>query len=100
MDGRTARSLTIQGDRIEALDADGAADVDLDGACVLPGFTDSHVHFPSWAASLEQIDLHGVGSLEEALAMVRQGLAEQQGMVRGFGWRDAEWTEKPSTAAL
>jgi predicted amidohydrolase YtcJ len=102
MDGATARSITVEGDRIAALDRDGSPEVDLDGACVLPGFTDSHVHFPSWAASLEQIELHGVSSLAEALALVRAAVAGlPEGIwVRGFGWRDADWEAAPTTADL
>ena len=34
--------------------------VDLGGRCVLPGFTDSHVHFPTWALALRQVRLEGV----------------------------------------
>ena len=33
--------------------------VDLGGRCVLPGFTDSHVHFPTWALALRQVRLEG-----------------------------------------
>jgi predicted amidohydrolase YtcJ len=99
MDGGTAASVTIEGDRIAALDASGRPDVDLHGACVLPGFTDSHVHFPTWAASLDQVDLHGASSLAEALQRVRGALA-QPGWIRGFGWLDADWEAEPTTAAL
>jgi predicted amidohydrolase YtcJ len=99
MDGGTARSIAIEGDRIASLDVDGTPDIDLGGACVLPGFTDSHVHFASWAASLDQVELHGVHSLAEALSIVR-GSLDGSGWVRGFGWRDADWEAPPSTAAL
>ena len=49
-------SVLIRDGMIEALDVDaaaGAETVDLGGggACVLPGFTDAHVHFPSWAST-------------------------------------------------
>ena len=49
-----AAALAIAGDRV----AGGVGThetalasperVDLGGRCVLPGFTDSHVHFPTW----------------------------------------------------
>ena len=29
--------------------------VDLGGRCVLPGFTDSHVHFPTWALARHDV---------------------------------------------
>src|SRR6187399_1062515 len=44
--------------------------VDLGGRCVLPGFTDSHVHFPTWSLAQRQVKLEGTGTLEEALARV------------------------------
>ena len=43
--------------------------VDLGGRCVLPGFTDSHVHFPTWALSQNDVQLHGCGSLAEGLTI-------------------------------
>ncbi|WP_143443434.1 amidohydrolase family protein, partial [Klebsiella pneumoniae] len=49
--------------------------VDLGGRCVLPGFTDAHVHFPSWSLALRQVRLEGTTSLEEALERVRPAVA-------------------------
>ncbi len=44
--------------------------VDLRGRCVVPGFTDAHVHFPTWALARRQVRLEGTRSLEEAVARV------------------------------
>ncbi len=44
--------------------------VDLGGRCVLPGFTDSHVHFPTWSLAQRQVKLDGCASLDEALARI------------------------------
>jgi predicted amidohydrolase YtcJ len=76
--------------------------IDLRGRCVLPGFTDAHVHFPSWALVQREVRLEGTASLEEALARVEEALPTMAagGWLRGFGWRDAEWDEKPTRAAL
>src|SRR5262249_40155948 len=64
--------------------------VDLGGRCVLPGFTDSHVHFPTWAIARRQIRLEGTRSLDEALAHVREAPPVPAGRwLRGLGWRDA-----------
>ncbi|MGH3008742.1 MAG: amidohydrolase [Gaiellaceae bacterium] len=72
--------------------------VDLGGRCVLPGFTDSHVHFPTWALAQKDVRLDGCGSLAEALDRLRG--AERQGTwLRGQGWRDADWPDGPPTAA-
>ncbi len=74
--------------------------VDLGGRCVLPGFTDSHVHFPTWALSQSAVQLHGCASLAEALKRVRE--APRTGSwLRGQGWRDADWPDgRPTRQAL
>src|SRR3990172_6581968 len=72
---------------------------DLGGRCVLPGFTDSHVHFPSWAVARRQVRLEGASSLDDALARVRNAAATA-GHLRGFGWRDADWAIAPTKEAL
>ena len=56
-----ARSLVVVGERIVALDEEpaGARRVDLAGGCLLPGFTDAHVHFPTWAVTRRELQLHG-----------------------------------------
>src|ERR1700747_1295923 len=70
--------------------------VDLGGRCVLPGFTDSHVHFPTWALSQDDVQLHGCASLAEALDRVRA--APRTGScLRGQGGRDADGPDGPPT---
>src|SRR5437764_5148144 len=104
----TARALAIAGDRIagsvgthETALASPEV-VDLGGRCVLPGFTDSHVHFPSWAVAQRQIRLEGAGSLDEALTRIRAGQDElvPGRWLRGQGWRDADWKSPPTRQAL
>jgi hypothetical protein len=76
--------------------------VDLGGRCVLPGFTDSHVHFPTWALAQRHIRLDGCTSLAEALDRIRG--ADQRGTwVLGQGWRFDDWvddSDEPSKEAL
>ena len=70
--------------------------VDLGRRCVLPGFTDSHVHFPTWAVARSDVSLHDCASLAEALGRVRE--APRKGSwLRGQGWRDADWSDGPPT---
>jgi predicted amidohydrolase YtcJ len=70
--------------------------VDLGGRCVLPGFTDSHVHFPTWALARHEVGLHDCESLAEALDRVRA--APRTGSwLRGQGWRDVDWPDGPPT---
>jgi predicted amidohydrolase YtcJ len=85
--------------------ADGASagpTIELGERCLLPGFTDSHVHFPTWSLGLHQARLEGTRSLEEALDRVvaaRERVAPG-GWLRGLGWREGDWTEAPSREAL
>ena len=73
--------------------------VDLRGRCVLPGFTDSHVHFPTWSLAQRDVRLEGVASLEEALQRVRSHPHEGS-WIRGTGWRSASWEHQPTKESL
>jgi predicted amidohydrolase YtcJ len=73
--------------------------VDLRGRCVLPAFTDSHVHFPTWSLAQRDIALDGVRSLAEALDRVERHDSPGP-WVRGTGWRDADWEAAPTKEAL
>ena len=68
--------------------------VDLGGRCVLPGFTDSHVHFPTWALAQRQVRLEGTRSLGEALTRVGEavGSVPEGRWLRGLGWRSGDWS--------
>ena len=66
--------------------------VDLGGRVVLPGFSDAHVHFPTWALAQNEIDLGSSRSLDEALDLLRAAPRPAQGRwLRGYGWRSADW---------
>src|SRR4249920_98201 len=73
--------------------------VDLGGRCVLPGFTDSHVHLPTWSLSQHDVRLEGVSGLAEALERVRDQ-PRRGSWIRGTGWRSAEWDQQPTKQAL
>jgi predicted amidohydrolase YtcJ len=73
--------------------------VDLGGRCVLPGFTDSHVHFPTWSLARREVKLEGASGLAEALERVRVH-PRRGSWIRGYGWRSAEWDEQPTAEAL
>src|SRR5512133_475949 len=66
--------------------------IDLGGRCVLPGFTDSHVHFPTWAVAQREVRLEDTRSLDEALARVRAALPDVRPGIwlLGRGWRSGD----------
>ena len=68
--------------------------VNLGGRCVLPGFSDAHVHFPSWALAQREVRLEDTASLDEALARVSEAAAsvEPGRWLRGRGWRSGDWS--------
>jgi hypothetical protein len=78
--------------------------VNLGGRCVLPGFSDAHVHFPSWALAQREVRLEDTSSLDEALSRVAAavGTAEPGRWLRGRGWRSGDWSPEvePTRQAL
>src|SRR5439155_14075294 len=78
--------------------------VDLGGRCVLPGFSDSHVHFAQWSLAQREVRLERARSLDQAVALVAEAVrhAPAGAWVRGSGWRSAEWSPpiEPTRQAL
>jgi predicted amidohydrolase YtcJ len=105
-----ARALAIAGNRIAGgvgthETALASPDrVDLGGRCVVPGFNDAHVHFPTWALAQRQIRLEGTATLDEALERVAAAMREVPagGWLRGLGWRAGDWSPptEPTKEAL
>jgi len=91
----TAVRLAIDGDRIVAQSGEGRTPVDLGGRCVVPGFTDSHVHFPTWAVARSQVRLEGCRSRQEAVERVRSAAATAPPgrWLIGYGWRNGDWED-------
>lgn len=101
----SSAALAIAGDRIvggvgvheQALPSPDR--VDLGGRCVLPAFTDAHVHFPTWSLARSDVRLDGLESLPEALSRIASHPRHGE-WLRGTGWRDALWAEHPTRTAL
>jgi predicted amidohydrolase YtcJ len=105
-----ARALAIAGDRIaggvgthETMLASPDR-VDLGGRCVLPGFNDSHVHFPTWAVAQRHVRLENAATLNEVLERVAAAARDVQPgrWLRGTGWRSGDWSPpvEPTKEAL
>ena len=73
-------------EEIKALAGPDTAVVDLRGRLMLPGFQDSHLHFPG--RSVNEVDLHGAETLKEFQERLRQ-FAEAHpklSWITGHGW--------------
>ena len=105
-----ARALAIAGDVVAGgvgtheTALPGPERVGLGGRCVLPGFNDAHVHFPTWSVARREIRLEGTRSLEEAVARVAAAAPSvpEGRWLRGFGWRSGDWSPpvEPTKEAL
>jgi len=105
-----ARALAIAGERIAGgagpheTALPGPEVVDLRGRCVVPGFSDAHVHFLQWALARGQLRLEGTRTLDEAVQRVAEAVraAAPGQWVRGTGWRSGDWSPplEPTKEAL
>lgn len=100
-----AGAVAIRGDEIvfvggssDAMDYRGAASriVDLAGATVIPGLVDSHTHVFNLGAKLDQVDLTGVQTEEEAVArIVERAKSVPPGeWIVGRGWDEGAWANR------
>lgn len=107
------RAVAVEGERIVAIGTESqvhemvgsAAElVDLDGASVLPGLYDAHIHTANLAESLSTVDLRGAADLEEALeriAAFERTMPDKVWMIGGR-WDANRWSGRgrPTRQAL
>lgn len=97
-----AQAVAIRGDRIvfvgervnaEAYRRSSTHVIDLNGATVLPGLIDSHVHLPELGAALERVNLVGVQTEVDAVARVaeRAKTTAKGEWIVGWGWDEGAW---------
>jgi predicted amidohydrolase YtcJ len=102
-------AIALRGDRIAALGGDSqiraladsqTEQIDLKGAVVLPGLTDSHLHFEWFSIGLSFVDVE-TDTLEEALGRVAERAARtpKGQWIRGHGWNYTRWGDSFPTAA-
>ncbi|MCB0197714.1 MAG: amidohydrolase [Anaerolineae bacterium] len=92
--GRNADVLNLAGPQTQA--------IDLQGRLLVPGFTDSHVHFLQVAIRRQQVSLYGESDFDEVRRRIRAAV-EQTGpgmWVQGWGWDDNLWDVTPTAALL
>jgi predicted amidohydrolase YtcJ len=97
-----AQAIAVQGDRIVFVGSDTAVQryvgpktrvVDVQGATVVPGMTDSHYHFMGVGARELSFNLEGTKSLADLLARLRERVAAAKPgeWVVGRGWIETFW---------
>tara|TARA_R110002096_G_scaffold5332_4_gene24917 strand:- start:2434 stop:4128 length:1695 start_codon:yes stop_codon:yes gene_type:complete len=69
--------------------------IDLDGAALYPGFTDSHVHVLGVGQREQTHDLSGIQSIAELQAWLEDAATDVDagGVVFGRGWIETHWPE-------
>ncbi len=81
--------------------SDGVRVIDAEGARVVPGLIDAHVHLGSAAYAKSGVDLRGAASRDELLERVREFAAGKaaDAWVYGTGWSAESWDDqRPPTA--
>ncbi len=81
-----------------------AEHLDLAGRCVVPGFTDSHIHFLGYGLNLERVALTGAASLQVVQQRIREAVhvTPHGEWLLGWGWDHSVWPEAhfPDRTAL
>ena len=101
-----ATSITIQNGKIVNIDEpqSNIETIDLKGATLIPGFTDSHFHLKNFGKRLDQLQLKGVKSAQQIAEMVMTKSNElpKGAWITGFGWDQTRWPsqEFPNKALL
>lgn len=67
--------------------------VDLQGATVLPGLVDAHVHSVQWAQNRRRADLSAATSAAHAVSLILSSVRPGEPTL-GFGFRDAFWADE------
>jgi predicted amidohydrolase YtcJ len=73
---------------------------DADGAFLIPGLWDHHVHVTQTALGARRVSLEGVASAAEAAARMAETPPSADGRRIGVGMRDAFWPDAPTLEML
>lgn len=84
-----------ESDAPDGLVGEATETVDLDGAAMYPGFTDSHVHVLGLGARERLLNLEGTSSIEDLQARVAEAAADlpDGAVLQGRGWIETRWPE-------
>jgi predicted amidohydrolase YtcJ len=101
-----ASSMAVAGGKIVSVDKPVQARtiINAQGATIIPGLIDSHTHMEGLGDSLENIDLRGVTSESQAVAIVRNAIKDHTPgeWIRGRAWDQNLFEDKqfPTKEAL
>lgn len=103
MDAQAPRTdaVLVRCGRVEALGAEAVAKAgdtadrrDMRGACIVPGFTESHIHYFDWALALKRLMLDKAACLEDVLdAVAAEAARTERSWVIGYGWYEGDWLD-------
>ncbi|MBA4375368.1 MAG: amidohydrolase [Anaerolinea sp.] len=106
--GKHTAALAVENDRIKAigsnedilnLETPGCEKINLNGKCVWPGLTDSHLHFEMYSFSLSRVDCE-TSTIEECLTRIEVAAykVQRNQWVTGRGWNQNVWNGVYGTA--
>ena len=92
-------------DAMKSLLKPGGEWLDLNGRTVTPGLVDAHVHFQWLSLGLQQIDLDGTTSVDDAGQRIAKHIAahppaNKDTWIRGRGWFQETWPGKAYPTAV
>jgi predicted amidohydrolase YtcJ len=105
------QALAVRDGRVLAAGSEGkvsaaaggrAEGINLQGRAVVPGLCDAHVHFTWQGLAIQNVQLDGAASIEEALDRIvaRADSLNADSWLRGRGWDHSLWGGRWPTAAM
>ncbi|MDI6808836.1 MAG: amidohydrolase [Candidatus Eisenbacteria bacterium] len=89
-------------EKLKALTGRSTLWVDLEGATVMPGFVDSHIHLDGLSREGTSVKLKGTSSPEEVVSRLKPFARKVRpgGWLLGRGWDSNMWSSRPSLDLL
>jgi predicted amidohydrolase YtcJ len=102
-----AEAIAIAKDRIQAIGSAAQIKtmigpstqvIDLQGQLAIPGFIESHGHFPGVGGAQLQLNLMNVDSWDKVVAMVAEAVSRARPgeWIYGRGWHQEKWKSRPT----
>jgi predicted amidohydrolase YtcJ len=102
----TGQAIAIAGGKVTAVGSDADIQrylgpdtkvIDLQGHLAIPGFIESHGHFTGLGTALTELNLMGVPSWQQIVAMVAEAAksAKPGAWIQGRGWHQEKWNRSP-----